>query len=109
MEVYLAPLILTIIIELAVVYLLGFREKPILLAVVLVNIVTNPTLNYIISNTINLYMDFGISYILFLEVIVVLAEYLMLKLALKNIKIDYFKLSLVINGCSFLIGLILFW
>lgn len=109
MEAYLIPLVLTIIIELVVVFLLGFRDKPLLVGVVIVNIITNPTLNYIVLHTREAALMFGLSYILFLEGIVVIAEFLMLRAAFKNTKIPFFKLSLVMNATSFLIGVLLFW
>ena len=109
MELYLIPLILTIIIELSVAYLLGFRGKNLFLALLVINIITNPALNLVVSQTVDLWIRFGVSYILVLEAVVVVAEYLMLKFTFKNSKEPFFKLSFVMNATSFLIGILLLW
>lgn len=99
------PLALTIIIELFVLFLLGFKDKRLYLAVTLINLITNPILNITIFNSRSLVNDFGYFYVLFLEALVVLSEYLMLKIAFKNSKIPFFKLSFVLNASSFLFGI----
>lgn len=106
---YLVPLILTIIIEAGVVYLLGFRNKNLILGTVIINILTNPTLNYLVSYTVDILLKYGIPYILLLEAVIVIIEYLMLRQAFKNMREPFFKLSLVMNGTSFLIGVLLLW
>ena len=103
------PLILTIIIELSVAFLLGFRNRYLFLGVVVVNIITNSSLNFILAHTLAILDRFGMFYILLLEAIVVITEYLMLKSIFKNEKNSLFKLSLIMNTSSFLIGIILFW
>jgi hypothetical protein len=109
MERYLIPLILTIIIETFVVYMLGFRSKKFLWSVVMVNVITNPALNFLLSQTVDLYLSFGMNYILILEAIVVVVEYLILKTLFRQEKIPFFQLSFVMNGSSFLLGLLLLW
>ena len=107
MEVYLLPLVVTIIIELFVLYLLGFKEKKLYAAVALINLVTNPILNLTLFHTKNLLFIFGWIYIFFLEAIVIICEYIMLKLIFRDLKLPFLKLSFVLNASSFLIGLII--
>lgn len=109
MERYIIPLILTIIIESVVIYSFGFRGKDLLMAAIGVNIITNPTLNLIFSHTLNIYADYGMGYILFLEAIVVIVEYFMLKAIIKKEDIPFFRLSLTMNVTSFLVGILLLW
>lgn len=99
------PLILTIVIELFVLFILGFRDKKLYLAVTVINVVTNPILNIILFQTHSLLESFGYFYVIFLEILVVLCEYLMLKYTFKDSKIPFFKLSFVLNASSFLLGI----
>ncbi len=100
---YLVPLILTIIIELAVIFLLGFRIKKLFLLIILVNILTNPLLNFLI----NIY-SFDFYQILILELAVVIIEGFILSILIKE-KLPFYRLSFIMNATSFLIGLWLPW
>ena len=101
---YLFPLILTIIIELAVIFILGFRDKRLFLFGALASVITNPVLNYIAG-------AFHVPFLglIFLELMVVLIEGLFLKLCLRDMQIPFFRLSFVMNAVSFLLGLWLPW
>lgn len=99
------PLILTIVIELLVLFILGFRDKKLYLTVTLINIITNPSLNIILFQTHSLLESLGYLYVIFLEILVVLCEYLMLKFTFKDSKIPFLKLSFVLNSSSFLLGI----
>lgn len=99
------PLVLTILIELFVLFLLGFKDKRLYLAITLINLITNPILNITIFLSHNLINSFGYFYVLFLEALVVVSEYLMLKLTFKQSKIQFFRLSFVLNASSFLFGI----
>lgn len=100
---YIIPLVFTIIIEMLALYLLGFRNRNLYLGLLLVNILTNPLLNFIV-------MEFSINYIgvIICEIIVVIIEGLLLKLIVRD-NLPYFRLSFIMNSVSFLIGLWLPW
>ena len=100
---YLVPLFLTIIIELAVIYLLGFRNKKLFILIILVNILTNPLLNFVVNK-----YSFDFTKILYLEIAVVIIEGIILSVCMKE-KLPFFRLSFIMNATSFLIGLWLPW
>ncbi|MBQ9245102.1 hypothetical protein IJ182_02415 [bacterium] len=100
---YIIPLLLTIIIELTIVYLLGFKNKKLLILVIIANIITNPVLNFIVGS-----FSFDFIEILILEAIVVIFEGLFLKLLYRT-NLPYFRLSFIMNASSYLIGLWLPW
>ena len=102
---YIYALILTIIIELSVIYLLGFREKLLFYSLITINILTNPLLNFIVNRLNETYIDFNFLHIILLEILVVIIEWLLLKLVIKSKKLPLFKISFIINATSFLIGL----
>ena len=80
----LAPL-LTIVIELAVAILFGFRKKIEIIAIIFVNLLTNPVLNYFLW--VNDYFSFFKSNLLltlFLEVVVVFVEWKLLMYILQE-------------------------
>jgi hypothetical protein len=108
LRLFILALILTILIEVGVARLFGLKEKKELLTVVLVNVITNPLLNYLIL--VNAYFHLiGQSQILILiiEALVVLVEWRILVWALSQRAKKMFLLSLVMNACSFLVGLFL--
>ena len=102
---YIYALILTIIIELSVIYLLGFREKLLFYSLIIINILTNPLLNFIVNRLNETYIDFNFLHIILLEILVVIIEWLLLKLVIKSKQLPLFKISFIINSTSFLIGL----
>lgn len=102
---YLYALILTIIIELSIIYLLGFREKLLFYSLIIINILTNPLLNFIVNRLNETYIDFNFLHIILLEILVVIIEWLLLKLVIKSKQLPLFKISFIINATSFLIGL----
>lgn len=102
---YIYALIFTIIIELSVIYLLGFREKLLFCPLIIINILTNPLLNFIVNRLNETYIDFNFLHIILLEILVVIIEWLLLKLVIKSKKLPLFKISFIINATSFLIGL----
>lgn len=76
---------------------------------ILVNLVTNPSLNYLLF----LNDRFGIirhrfPLILFLELGVVLIEWALLVFALPGNKKSLFVLSFAMNACSYLTGVLIF-
>lgn len=104
-------LLVTIIIELIVARLFGFRKKHELLVVVLINLITNPVLNYLIllkNYTATNYQTEALSpFVVVLEIIIVIIEWLLLRFALNNKSTKLFLFSLVANACSFLMPVIL--
>ena len=104
---FLKALIYTVIIELALIRLVGIKDKKVYLFALIANVISNPALNFTLSKTMDKVGDYGFYYILFCEFIVVLFEYLFLKFTLKEFKLPFFKLSFLMNAVSFLIGLII--
>ncbi|MBV8212405.1 MAG: hypothetical protein JOZ08_04165 [Verrucomicrobia bacterium] len=105
----LLALLLTEIVEITVALLLGYRRPREIIAVFLVNLVTNPSLNYLLF----LNDQFGIvrhrfPLMLFLESGVVLVEWALLVFALRGSRKSLFILSLTMNTCSYLIGVLIF-
>jgi len=103
-------LFLTLLIELFIAFLFGYKDKISLAIIILINVITNPIINYLIQLNYN-FNFFGNSLILifFLEIIVILVEWRMLVYAFNNKEYKkLFLLSLVMNFVSFIIGIFLF-
>ena len=102
-------LFFTIVIELVVAFLFGFRKKIELITIVLVNLVTNPILNYFLL--VNDYFSFwprSMVLIIFLEVLIVLLEWrLLVYVRLEKTK-KLLLLSALMNFCSYVVGVIIF-
>ena len=106
---YLLALFLTIIIELIVAFFFGFRKKIDIIAIIFINLLTNPILNYLLL--VNDYFSFfksSLLIILFLEAIVVLLEWKLLVFALQGKSKNLLALSLVMNFCSYIVGVLFF-
>lgn len=97
-------LIETLIVEIGIGYLLGYRKKDILF-ITLVNILTNPL---VVATAIFIQMQYGIEgyeiSIIFLEIFAFIVEAAIYKYALTDKKINYFTLSLILNASSYGIG-----
>ena len=102
------PLFLTLLIELGVLRLLGFKNRKLFIGVALINLITNPTLCFTLTKSYKLIDQWGILYIFFLEVIIVILEYLMLKSMFKKLELPFFKLSFVLNASSFMLGVFVY-
>jgi hypothetical protein len=104
---FLLPLLLTITIEGILAFALGYRGKVFFAVLVLVNIMTNPVLNY---SLVLLYMfklqQFRPVVLLLLEVLVVIAEWKLFRFALPKDAKALLVLSVGINLGSFLFGLL---
>lgn len=107
--VYIIALVLTILIEIVVAAFLGYKKKSEIIVVILINLITNPLLNYIlfingrfqiIQNTMML--------TLVLEIIIVLVEWILLMFALQQNSKKLFVLSLTMNFCSYMVGILFF-
>ena len=105
----LLALLLTEVVEIAVALLLGYRRLREIIAVFLVNLITNPSLNYLLF--LNEYFSIirqRLPLILFSEVAVVLIEWALLVFALRGNKRSLFVLSFAMNTCSYLTGVLIF-
>jgi hypothetical protein len=106
---YLLTLLLTLLIELSVAYIFGYREKRKLIIFLLVNIVTHPLLSYFLwINSTLLIIPINYFSIIILEIAVVLVESLLLHFGLKDRCLKMFKVSLLMNAASFVLGLLIF-
>jgi hypothetical protein len=105
---YLLALVLTIIVETGVAFILGYRDRKSLAVVALVNVITNPILNYLLLViAVFRIMEISTALILFLEALVVLAEWRLMVYALDRDPWQLFVLSLVMNTASYLAGLLI--
>lgn len=106
---FIYPLVLTIIIECLIALILGYRTKTFFLAVVIVNLVTNPFLNYIIIllgyfKLTEMYLQVVIA----LEIIIVFAEWRIYYYIYLSKKRQLFLLSIATNLASYTIGLLIY-
>jgi hypothetical protein len=106
---YLLALFLTIAIELVVAFFFGFRKKSEIVAIIFVNLLTNPVLNYLLLVN-NHFSFFKINLVitLFLELLVVLAEWKLLVYALQEKSNRILVLSFAMNFCSYIAGVLIF-
>jgi hypothetical protein len=105
---FIIPLILTVVIELLITFLMGFRSRLFIFTVIIVNLVTNPLLNYVLI-LIGPIKNWGLNFsmILSLEAIIVYGEWRMLSYCFRELK-GLFTLSLSMNLASFVLGGIVF-
>lgn len=106
---FLVALLLTIAIEVFIAILFGFRNKNSILAVVFINLITNPILNYFLL--INNYFSFvfiNTINLLIFEIIIILVEWLLLILVLRQSPKKLLALSAVMNFCSYITGILIF-
>ena len=100
-------LIFTIIIEVGISIILGYRKKD-LVNIILANIMTNPI---VVVIPIYVNITYGMkerNIVLFiLEILAVLSEGFVYKKYLKNKKINPYLLSFILNLSSYLIGLVI--
>ncbi|MFA6136098.1 MAG: hypothetical protein WC705_01955 [Candidatus Paceibacterota bacterium] len=106
---YLLALLLTIVIELIIAFFFGFRKKIEIIAIVFINLFTNLILNYfLLVNDHFFFFKSSLLIILFLEIVVVLIEWKLLVFALQEKSRKLLALSLVMNFCSYIIGVLIF-
>ena len=98
-------LVLTLVFECGAALLLGVREKPDLITVALVNVMTNPPAvlcmfltGFFLGRSVRIPVE------ILLEVLVVVAEGLIYKKLLKYDRIRPMLLSLILNGVSYGLG-----
>ena len=106
-------LALTLVIEITVAILLKVRSIYDIIFLILINCITNPTVNVIYGLVIG-YTDIeagsltGWVIVLILEFLVWLTEAVMIKKLLEYRRITPMLLSLILNAASFLMGLVIF-
>jgi hypothetical protein len=108
---FLIPLVLTLVLELFMAYLFGYRKKKEILAITFINLITNPLMNFIIlvlAIYFELFYNFSIFYPLVLEFLVIIVEWLLLKYTIDQKSSSLLKLSIVMNLFSLIFGLIIF-
>jgi len=107
--IYVFALLLTIAIEVVVALFFGYRKKSEIATVIFINLITNSLLNYLLF--IDSYfgtVQISTIAILILEIIVVLVEWLLLVFTLKQNQKKLFALSVVMNFCSYIAGVLIF-
>ena len=109
LEYYLLALILTLIIELSVAYIFGFRTKKSIITIFLVNFITHPLLCYFLwINSVISIIPVNYFSIVVLEILVALLESVLLFFSLNQKYLNMLRLSLYINITSFVFGLLMF-
>ncbi len=102
-------LILTIFIELYTSILIGIKKRNDIITVIVANTLTNPivvfTTSTIQNNLNNVWLYWGI--VIIIEIIVVFIEGKLYEKIINFKKISGFKLSLINNVASFMIGIII--
>jgi len=108
LEYYFLALILTLIIELSVAYIFGFRNKKSIITVIFSNLITHPLLCYFLwMNSVVFIIPISYFSIIVLEILVVLLESILLFFGLKQKYLEMLKLSFGINAASFLASLLM--
>jgi hypothetical protein len=105
----LLALLLTVAIEGTVAWLFGFRTGRALLAVAMINCITNPALNFLLLLLAWRGVDVRLPLVVPLEVLVVVVEWGLYVYVFGHPKGRLLLLSLAANTASFLAGLVLFW
>jgi len=105
---FLIALFLTTLIEIVVSLFFKIKNKDLFLIIILINLITNPILNYLlrINNFLSLF-PINIGVFLFFEILIILIEWRLLVFTLKLPSRKLFFLSLTMNLCSYIIGFIL--
>lgn len=105
--IFIIPIVLTLGSELLVVKILGFGDKKIYIPLLIISIITDTAYILTLALTEKTFKEFGVFYLAFLLILVIIIEYFFLKLYVKNEKLPIFKLSFVTNSIAFLIGIYL--
>lgn len=102
-------LFLTILIEVVLAFFFGFRKKIEIITIVFVNLFTNPALNYLllINSRFSLFKN-NLVLVLFLEILVVVVEWRLLVFAFKEEQKRLLVLSIIMNFCSYIVGVLFF-
>jgi hypothetical protein len=107
-------LTLTLAVEVPVAFALGLRTRLAVLAVVCVNLITNPALNLLSYASAQLWhwqssVVTAIPIVFLVEVVVIVVEWRLLLWALGGDRRRLLRISLAMNAASALTGVIVFW
>ena len=102
-------LIATIIIETTIVYLIGAVKRKSIIRVILINCITNLSINIITDILLSIFESVYIIVLvlLTLEIINIFVEAFLLKKFVEEIKSKYLLISMCTNITSFLIGFVI--
>ena len=103
-------LVLTLAVELPLALLLKVRRGKDLLVIALVNILTNPVVNYCYYWAVFIFSEHSVyTYLILavLEITAVIIEFLFYRSLLSYDRIGKLKLSVILNSASFIAGLLL--
>jgi hypothetical protein len=103
----LLALALTLAVELSVAVLFGLRSRPQILAVVYVNLLTNPVLNLIADVVWSAAPSASVPTFVVLEVVVVVVEWRVLLWAIGGRSRRLLLLATAMNAASLAVGLLL--
>lgn len=107
-HIMLICLICTIIIETTIGYLLGIKDKKDLIVIILVNIMTNPLVTSISTYfNVEYSQKARIISLIFLELFAFISEGYIYKKTLKYNKKNPYIISMILNICSYTLGLII--
>ena len=106
---YVVALVLSIIIEISVAYLMGYKEKKYLLTIMMINFITHPILNYFILILSFVKFDINLLLVGLLEIGAIFTEWGLLVHVFHKPKDKLLILSLVTNLVSFITGILIFW
>ena len=100
---------LTIVIELLLGLLIGIRKKDDIFHLIVINFITNPILNYVMTIIRYFFSNYFIIYLclFFFELIVMYVEYKFYRNRLKFRRISPLILSIILNFSSVIIGFII--
>ncbi len=97
----------TIIIELLVLFGLGYFNKKFITLLILINLITNPIYSSLLAIYYHLFNnEMGIILVLLLEVLIIVSEFYVIYKYLKNkySKIEILITVILVNGFSFLLA-----
>ena len=101
-------LLLAIAVEITVAFFFGYRKNIEIAAVASVNLITNPLLNYLLLLNARFgLIQIGATMIVFLELAIVIIEWLLLFYVLGGKSKRLLILSATMNFCSYIIGLVM--
>ena len=102
-------LILTIVIELAAAYLLGYGTRRIATVIVCVNLITHPLFCYFLwVNYRFSIIPINYTSIIVLEILITVVESILFCFATRRKYFEMLKLAFYLNATSFLLGLLIF-
>ena len=109
MATYLTAFVLTVLIETGVAIALGYRERLLLLAILLVNVCTHPLLNALMLANAHFALLPAFPLLVALEIGVVFVEWHLLRDAFREYPKPLLRLSFWMNFTSFSAGVLLYW